>query len=67
MTESTRDTTFTKGALLGLIGALLVILYFIPDALLAMGVALLFIGLLLISVSILRLRRHLEAYPFVES
>lgn len=67
MTESTRDTTFTKGAFLGLIGALLVILYFVPDALLAVGVALLFIGLLLIGVSILRLRSHLEAYPSGES
>lgn len=54
------DTTFTKGALLGMIGAILVVLYFLPQVLLAVGIAMLVGGFVIIGTSVLRLRRRLR-------
>lgn len=59
MTDGRRDTTFTKGAILGLVGSLLLVFYLVPTILLAVGLAVLLAGLGMIALSVLRFRRRL--------
>ena len=58
--KANRDITFTKGTLLGMIGAVLIVLYFVPQVLLAVGIVILVGGFALIGVSVFRLRKRLR-------
>lgn len=61
--EHTQDTKFTKGTLLGMIGAMLFVMYFVPAILLILGATMILTGLVLIALSIYRFRRRYRAYP----
>lgn len=60
ITYARRDTTFTKGVVLALVGALMVIFYVVPFVLLALGLSVLVGGFILIGVAIFRFRGRLR-------
>ncbi len=64
MTEQQgRDTTFTKWTILALVGAVLLILYFVPSVLLLIGLLLFGLGMVVIAYALYKFRVRLRGYP----